>query len=116
MAISRSSRSRSSGPGGRDAMRIVVTGGAGFIGREVVSRLLETGSDEVVVTSRHPERYDGWGGRVEMAQAFAGDALSLGKAFAGAEVVVHAIQFSNHPVESHSRGRTYLEVDGRGTQ
>ena len=97
-------------------MRIVVTGGTGFIGREVVSRLLETPGDTVAVTTRDPGRRDPWGGRVEQVQAFAGDALSLGKAFTGAEVVVHAIQFPNHPVEDPKRGRSYLEVDGRGTQ
>jgi len=95
-------------------MRIVVTGGTGFIGREVVERLLETGDDEVVVTTRHPDR-DRWGGRVRLVQAYAGDHVSLGKAFMGADVVVHAIQFPNHPVEDPSKGRTYLEVDGRGT-
>jgi len=95
-------------------MRIVVTGGTGFIGREVVERLRETGEDEVVVTTRHPDR-DPWGGRVRLVQAYAGDHVSLGKAFMGADVVVHAIQFPNHPVEDASKGRTYLEVDGRGT-
>ena len=95
-------------------MRIVVTGGTGFIGREVVERLLESGSDEVVVTTRNPEQ-DPWGGRVRLVQAFAGDHVSLGKAFMAADVVVHAIQFPNHPVEDPSRGRTYLEVDGKGT-
>jgi NADH dehydrogenase len=97
-------------------MRIVVAGGTGFIGREVVSRLLETGSDQVVVTSRTPEKTPRFGGRVEAVQAFAGDAVSLGKAFARADVVVQAIQFPNHPVEDPKRGRTYLEVDGEGTR
>jgi len=95
-------------------MRIVVTGGTGFIGREVVDRLLEAGTDEVVVTTRRPEQ-DPWGGRVRLVQAFAGDHVSLGKAFMRADVVVHAIQFPNHPVEDPSKGRTYVEVDGRGT-
>ena len=95
-------------------MRIVVTGGTGFIGREVVERLLEPGDDEVVVTTRHADR-DPFGGRVRLVQAFAGDHVSLGKAFMGADVVVHAIQFPNHPVEDPSKGRTYLEVDGKGT-
>jgi len=97
-------------------MRIVVTGGTGFIGSAVVDRLLESGDDEVVVTSRDPAGRDTWPGRVERVQAFAGDALSLGRAFTRADVVVHAIQFPNHPVEDPSRGRTYMEVDGRGTQ
>lgn len=95
-------------------MRIVVTGGTGFIGREVVDLLLE-GGHELTVTTRDPGRADPWGGRVRFVQAFAGDATSLGKAFAKAEVVVHAIQFPNHPVEDEAKGRTYLEVDGRGT-
>jgi NADH dehydrogenase len=97
-------------------MKIVVTGGTGFIGREVVKKLLETPGDDVVVTSREPGRKDPFGGRVPQVQAFAGDAISLGKAFTGADVVVHALQFPNHPVEQPARGRSYLEVDGRGTQ
>jgi NADH dehydrogenase len=97
-------------------MRIVVTGGTGFIGREIVAELLAGGKDDVVVTTRDPDRDDPWRGRVERVQAFAGDPLSLGRAFARADVVVHAIQFKNHPVEDPSRGRTYLEVDGKGTE
>ncbi len=96
-------------------MRIVVAGGTGFIGREIVARLLETGEDDVVVTTRDPGAADPWAGRVERVQAFAGDPTSLGKAFARADVVIQAIQFPNHPVEDPSKGRTYVEVDGRGT-
>lgn len=95
-------------------MKIVVTGGTGFIGREIVRRLLHDGQPDVVVTTRNPAR-DLWGGRVRLEQAFAGDRLSLGKAFTGADVVVQAIQFPNHPVEKPSKGRTYMEVDGKGT-
>jgi NADH dehydrogenase len=97
-------------------MRIVVAGGTGFIGSEVVRRLLEGGEgDEVVVTSREPGGADPWNGRVQRVQAFAGDALSLARAFTRADVVVHCIQFPNHPVEDASKGRTYMEVDGHGT-
>lgn len=95
-------------------MKIVVAGGTGFIGREVVRRLLQDGLHEVVATTRTPER-DLWGGRVRLEQAFAGDRLTLGKAFTGADVVVQAIQFPNHPVEDPSKGRTYMETDGHGT-
>ena len=97
-------------------MRIVVTGGTGFIGSEVVNLLLENPGDRVAVTTRDPGQDDPWNGRVERIQAFAGDPTSLGKAFARADVVVHAIQFPNHPVEDPSRGRTYMEVDGKATQ
>jgi uncharacterized protein YbjT (DUF2867 family) len=95
-------------------MRIVVTGGTGFIGSRVVKQLLG-GGDDILVTTRDPGR-DPFGGRVELVQAFAGDALSLGKAFTKADVVVHTIQFPNHPVEDPGRGRTYMEVDGAGTE
>lgn len=96
-------------------MRIVVSGGTGFIGRAIVDRLLETGDDRIAVTSRFPEAHDHWGGRVEMIQAFAGDSVSLGKAFTRADVVIHCIQFANHPVEKPRKGHTYMEVDGKGT-
>ena len=96
-------------------MRIVVAGGTGFIGSEVVKLLLESGGDEVVVTTRDPGGPDRWDGRVARVQAFAGDALTLGKAFTRADVVVNCIQFPNHPVEDRSKGRTYMEVDGKGT-
>src|ERR1700752_1900968 len=88
----------------RSPMRIVVTGGTGFIGREVVNRLLETPGDSIAVTTRDPGQGGPWGGRVDAIQAFGGDALSLGKAFTGADVVVHAIQFPNPPVEDPARG------------
>ncbi len=97
-------------------MRVVVAGGTGFIGRHVVARLLEEGGLDVVVTTRQPERPDPWDGRVRKVQAFAGDAVSMGKAFTGADTVVQAIQFPNAPVEDPSKGRTYMEVDGRGTE
>ena len=99
-------------------MRLVVAGGTGFIGRVVVDQLLRNGDgNDVVVTSRDPAaNRRAFDDRVEVVQAFAGDAVSLGRAFTGADVVVQAIQFPNHPVEDPSRGRTYEEVDGRGTE
>src|SRR4029450_5199562 len=95
-------------------MGTVVPGGTGFIGREVVRHLLAGGHD-VTVTTRDPAK-DPWDGRVRLEQAFAGDAATLGKAFTRADVVVHAMQFPNHPVEDPSKGRTYMEVDGKGTE
>lgn len=95
-------------------MRVVVAGGTGFIGRAVVARLLAAGH-EVAVTTRDPGGRDPWDGQVERRQAFAGDPVSLARAFTRAEAVLQCIQFPNHPVEDPSQGHTYLEVDGRGT-
>jgi len=97
-------------------MRIVVTGGTGFIGREIVSRLAASGDDEIVVTSREPGRSRPPAEGVRSVQAFAGDPISLGRAFTGADVVVHSMQFPNHPVEQPRRGRSYMKVDGEGTR
>jgi uncharacterized protein YbjT (DUF2867 family) len=97
-------------------MRVVVTGGTGLVGREVVERLVEEDGVRVVATTRDPERRAFRHVRVEWAQAFAGDPLSLARAFTRADVVVHAAQFPNHPVEDPPRGRSYLEFDGLGTE
>jgi len=97
-------------------MRVVVAGGTGLIGGAAVDALLEREGIRVAATTRDPSAGDRWGGRVELVQAFAGDPVSLGRAFTRADVVVHTIQFPNHPVQDPSRGYTYLEVDGRGTR
>jgi NADH dehydrogenase len=97
-------------------MRIVIAGGTGFVGRAVVARLLEEGRHELALTTRDPGGRDPWRGRVQRLQAFAGDRVSLGRAFTRADVVVQCVQFPNHPVENPSRGYTYMQVDGRGTQ
>jgi uncharacterized protein YbjT (DUF2867 family) len=94
-------------------MRVVITGGTGLIGRHVVSHLRGAGITDVTVTSRDPQAQAS--SPVPVVQAFAGDPLSLSAAMTGADVVVHAIQFPNHPVENPRRGRTYMEVDGHGT-
>lgn len=96
-------------------MHIVVTGGRGFIGREVVRLLLDSGEHSVTITSRSHDPVPEWGSRVRVIQAYAGQPLSLGRAFTGADVVIHAIQFPNHPVENPRKGRTYLAIDGAGT-
>jgi uncharacterized protein YbjT (DUF2867 family) len=97
-------------------MRVVVTGATGLIGREVVEQLAEVESVRVVATTRDPERRSFRHVRIEWVQAFAGDPLSLARAFTRADVVVHAAQFPNHPVEDPARGWTYAEFDGLGTR
>jgi nucleoside-diphosphate-sugar epimerase len=96
-------------------MRIVVNGGRGFIGSAVVHRLLEIGAHEVVVTTRDPGARDPFNGRVRFERVSVGELSNLARVFESTEVVIHAVQFAGHPVEKPSRGRTYFEVDGRGT-
>ena len=54
-------------------MRIVVTGGTGFIGREIVKRLLDTPGDEIVVATRDPERAQSFGGLAATTPLHVGD-------------------------------------------
>jgi NADH dehydrogenase len=85
-------------------MRIVVSGGTGFIGGAVVAELRRRGHD-AVAGSRHGDV------RLDVA-----DPDSLRTAFAGAGAVVNAVQFNNYPIESSRQGRTFDEVDRRGTE
>jgi dihydroflavonol-4-reductase len=68
-------------------VRIVVTGGAGFIGRSVVPRLVARG-DEVIAIVREPSRVRD----LTDIELVAGDLSSsnkLGEQFAGADAVIH---------------------------
>jgi NADH dehydrogenase len=95
---------------------IAVTGGSGFVGSTVVRLLAERGKI-VRVLSRSPRRAAGkFPPQVAAVEADVGDAESLERGFAGAQAVVSAVQFPNHPVEQSWRGRSYVEVDGRGVE
>lgn len=85
-------------------MRIVVTGGTGFIGRAITRELRRRGHD-VVAASRHGE-----------VSIDVNDPDSLVKAFDGAAAVVNAVQFTNYPVEDRRRGLTFDAVDRAGTE
>jgi dihydroflavonol-4-reductase len=71
-------------------MRVVVTGGAGFIGRAVVGRLVERG-DEIVALVREPARathlvHDG----VTLVRSSLDDPAALVHAMHAADAVIHA--------------------------
>src|SRR5215471_3392282 len=65
-------------------MKVVVTGGSGFIGSHVVDRLIDGGHEVVVVDQRPPHRSD-----VTYRAVDIGDLDGIADAFAGAEVVFH---------------------------
>ncbi len=96
-------------------MKILVAGGTGFIGSQVVAELLRNPENEVSVLTRNRQK-NPFGERVRMVAGDVRDAASLERATAGPEAIIHAVQFPNHPVEAPRKGYTYMEIDGRGTQ
>ncbi|MDQ3957666.1 MAG: NAD(P)H-binding protein [Actinomycetota bacterium] len=98
-------------------MKIVVAGGTGFIGRHVARALIEGGHD-VAVLGRNPLKVSAI---PELAGAGAiradvTDPLSLTGTLRGAQAVVGAVQFPNHPVEVPRKGLTYDRYDRQGTE
>jgi uncharacterized protein YbjT (DUF2867 family) len=96
-------------------MRVLVAGGTGFIGSRVVDELLAKGDHQILVMTRDPARARPKPG-VQYVRGDVSDATSLEVATRDVDVVVHAVQLPNHPVENPRRGWTYEQVDGAGTE
>ncbi len=79
--------------------KVLVTGATGFLGREVVPRLVAAGHDVRAMSRREGAHYEG-------ATAVVGDVLepeTLGAALEGCEVVVHAAGLVSHHPEDARR-------------
>jgi UDP-glucose 4-epimerase len=96
-------------------MRILITGGNGGIGRDLVPALLQRGH-EVVVLDRevgalvpHP--------RLRVVRGLVEEAATVAEACRGADAIVHlAWSFSDDPgylLEHDLRGHVYLQEAGR---
>ena len=96
-------------------MIVLVAGGTGFIGSRVVDELQAKGVHQLRVMTRDPARARPKPG-VEYVRGNVSDPTSLEAATRGVDVVVHAVQFPNHPVENPRKGWTYEKVDGEGTE
>ena len=98
-------------------MKIVVAGGTGFLGRHICRALIE-GGHVVKVLGRNPER----AARILQAASTSTVRADVTKpetlvgTLDGADAVVGAVQFPNHPVEIPRRGLTYDNYDHRGTE
>jgi len=95
---------------------ILVSGGTGFIGREIVKKLDQSGSPVRVIT-RSPanaERLFGTTG-VEIFEGNVLNEASLERAMSGARTVVSCLQHDGYPMEKPGKGLTFLKVDGAGT-
>ncbi len=67
--------------------KLVVTGASGHLGRRVVEILAEKGANDLIATTRTPDKLAGLSG-VEVRQATFDDPASLDAAFAGADRVL----------------------------
>src|SRR5271154_6541011 len=82
-------------------MRVVVTGGAGFIGSHVVEELLRRGASVTVVddfTSGDEANLAGIKGALEIARHSITDLGALHKSFRGAESVIHLAARTSVPL------------------
>ena len=86
-------------------MKVVVTGGTGFVGTHLVNRLLQRGH-AVAVLARDPERTRNRYNRP--VEAVIGDVLdtgSLAQAFAGRDAILHLVGIIHE-----SKGRTFDQI------
>ncbi|MCC6050604.1 MAG: SDR family NAD(P)-dependent oxidoreductase [Thermofilum sp.] len=98
-------------------MRVLVTGGAGFIGSRLVARLAREGEEVVVLDdfSRGSEaNLKGLEGTVRVVRGDVRDPRSVGEAARGAEGVVHLAALID-VAESVEKPDLYFDVNVRGT-
>lgn len=72
--------------------RIVITGGAGFIGSNLAHALVQRGDDVVVLdnfSSGRRKNLEGLEGRIEIVEGDIRDTTTIARAFAGADFVLH---------------------------
>src|SRR3972149_1481044 len=94
---------------------IIVSGGPGFIGAAVVAELLRRGERVGVLGRDEAKIRARFGEQVTARVADVRDDGALVTAFAGAEVVINAVQFTTSPIEIPRRGWTFEAVDYKGT-
>lgn len=98
-------------------MKIVLAGGTGFLGRHIGKALLGAGH-EVTVLGRTPDKVSSIP-ELAGANATRGDVTDLRSLIGtmeGADAVVGAVQFPNHPIEIPRKGLTYDNYDRGGTE
>jgi len=78
--------------------RIVVFGGTGFVGRELISRLVRAGA-YVTLLARHPQRHQEMGvlSRLRMISGDVRDAACVGQALSGQDAAVNLVGVLDGP-------------------
>jgi len=93
-------------------VKILIAGGTGFIGSEIVKAILIENKHQVIVLSRDPKK-------VKVGEGRLGDVTrieTLKNKFGDIDVVIQCVQFPNHPVQNSSKGYTYEKYDAEGTE
>ena len=96
---------------------IVVAGATGFLGRHIAKALVD-GGHKVIALGRDPQKAASVP-ELEGLEARRGDVTdpsSLTGVLEGADAVVGAVQFPNHPIEVPRKGLTYDRYDRQGTE
>ena len=94
--------------------RVLVAGGTGFLGRAFVRGLHRRGA-RVAVLTRNPGRASRLELPVEFVEADVRRPGTLAPALRAVDTAILSVQFPGYPVEAPARGRTFIEVDARGT-
>jgi len=100
-----------------EGVRVVVTGGAGFIGSHLVEALVSLGAQVVAIDDLSGGDWanlDGFGASVERITASILDAERLGEAVAGSRYVFHQAALGSVP-RSIKQPHRYFDVNFRGT-
>lgn len=92
-------------------MRVLVTGGPGFIGRRVVARFLEAGWDVTSFSLPGEAAAPAWGERVRMAYGDLADRAAVGGAAEGCNLAIHLAA----PVGVAGRYQWQWDVIAHGT-
>lgn len=99
-------------------MRVLVTGGAGFVGSHVVDALVAAGHEPVVLDALLPQAHGGtappWCTGYDLIVGDVGDPATVARALDGVDAVCHQAAMVGHGVDP-SDGPWYAEHNDRAT-
>jgi uncharacterized protein YbjT (DUF2867 family) len=95
---------------------ILVAGGTGFLGSAIVRQLMQRGEKVAVLTRDAGRARENMPESVQCREGDVRDPSTLGPAMEGVNAVIATQQFAGFPMENPGKGRTFEEVDGKGTE